>query len=46
MKKIIAIIGILFIGTVLFSSCKARQKCAAYGHHTYYETVTSETTQS
>ena len=45
MKRIIAIIGILFIGIALFSSCKARQKCAAYGYHTYYETVKIEQNQ-
>lgn len=43
MKRNIVIIGIILIGMVLLSSCKTRQKCAAYGHYSYYEVEQIET---
>jgi len=43
MKRNIVIIGIILIGMVLISSCKTRQKCAAYGHYSYYEVEKTET---
>ncbi|MDR2979985.1 MAG: hypothetical protein LBV02_06065 [Bacteroidales bacterium] len=37
MKRIIASLVIILIGVTLLSSCKTRQKCAAYGHYSYIE---------
>lgn len=45
MKKFFLILAVVLTGVFVFSSCKARQKCAAYGHYTYYE-VTTETGQN
>jgi hypothetical protein len=42
MKKII-VIALIALGIVMsLASCKSQQKCPAYGHHTYYETVAPE----
>lgn len=43
MKRNIVIIGIILIGMIVLSSCKTRQKCAAYGHYSYYEVEQTET---
>jgi len=39
MKKFIVIMGIVIASIVICISCKPRQKCPAYGNHTYYEKV-------
>ena len=45
MKRNIVVIGLLFIGIIMLSSCKSRPKCAAYGYYSYYETVKTESNQ-
>jgi hypothetical protein len=42
MKRIIVILGIFLVGIIVLSSCKTRQKCAAYGHYSYIEVQKSE----
>ena len=39
MKRFIVVIGIIFASIVICTSCKPREKCPAYGNHTYYEKV-------
>lgn len=43
MKRNIVIIGIILIGVIVLASCKTQQKCAAYGHYSYYEVEQTET---
>jgi hypothetical protein len=31
MKKAILVLSVLFLGTVVFTSCKSHEKCPAYG---------------
>ena len=45
MKRIIVITGIVLVGIIVCISCKPRQKCPAYGNHTYYENVDSAAEQ-
>lgn len=37
MKRIIVTLAFILVVITLFSSCKTRQKCAAYGHYSYIE---------
>ena len=39
MKKVIVIMGVLLASIIVCISCKPRQKCPAYGNHTYYENL-------
>ena len=39
MKKIIVITAVVLASIIVCISCKPRQKCPAYGNHTYYENV-------
>lgn len=43
MKRNIVVIVLILIGIVVLSSCKTQQKCAAYGHYSYYEMEKTET---
>ncbi|MDL2308601.1 hypothetical protein LJC53_03330 [Bacteroidales bacterium OttesenSCG-928-C03] len=45
MRRIIVILAFILIGITLFSSCKTRQRCAAYGYYSYTETVAPEQSQ-
>lgn len=38
MKKIIVLLVAFFCAVAAFSACDTQEKCAAYGHYTYYET--------
>lgn len=37
MKRNIVVIGLILLGIIALSSCATQQKCAAYGHYSYYE---------
>lgn len=45
MKRMIVTLIFIFAGVTLFSSCKTKQKCAAYGSYSYIENQAPEQNQ-